>query len=240
MSNSKKNNNSKAGNRPPRKKKPTPKQYDPNTPKPPKVIPKKRDSKVDALFTLEVLLTGGPVTNKFMKENPVVTRTIEIEGHNTLTDLHYVIYDAFDRYDEHLFEFQMGKRPMAPNAKKYVTKVDPLGGPLRGFDDESGDTDKAKIGLLSLKPGSFFWYWFDFGDDWWHKISVKGIGKIDPEVAYPRITETIGKSPPQYGGGDEDEDGYNEEEDLENEESNEEDLVEEKEEREHNEIKHKK
>jgi len=45
--------------------------------------------KDDRLFTLEVALIGGPVTEEFVDENPVVSRTIEIGGDQTLEDLHY-------------------------------------------------------------------------------------------------------------------------------------------------------
>ncbi len=235
MANSGKKKNSKGSSRPPRKKKPTPKRDDPTIPPPKKVIPtvvlsRKSDwADPNELYILEVLLTGGPVTEEFVEDNPVVQRTIEIPGDYTLTELHDVLFDAFDRYDEHLFEFQMGKKPMDRSAKKYTTKVDPmLGQPLGGFDDGSGDTEKTKIGAIGLKRGSIFWYWFDFGDDWWHKITVKDISETDPEASYPRVTERIGKSPPQYFGMEdedfEDEDfedeDFEDEEDVKNEEGN--------------------
>jgi len=64
--------------------------------------------KDDRLFTLEIALIGGPVAEEFADENPVVSRTIEIRGDQMLEDLHYAIFDAFDREDEHLYEFQVG------------------------------------------------------------------------------------------------------------------------------------
>jgi hypothetical protein len=59
----------------------------------------------DRLFTLEVCITGGPMTEKFIKKNKVVCRTIQIRGDQTLEDLHFAIFDAFDREEQHMFEF---------------------------------------------------------------------------------------------------------------------------------------
>ena len=60
------------------------------------------------IYTLEVFLIGGPVTEEFAKKNPVVSRTIQIRGDQSLTDLHDAIFRAFNREEEHLFEFQIG------------------------------------------------------------------------------------------------------------------------------------
>ena len=73
-----------------------------------------------ALYTLEVFIIGGPVSEKFLKRNPQISRTIQIRGDQTLEDLNHVIFDAFDRWEEHLFEFQIGKGPNDPKGKRYV------------------------------------------------------------------------------------------------------------------------
>src|SRR5581483_1046862 len=61
-----------------------------------------------SLYVLKVFLTGGPISAKFA--NKEVSRTIEIRGDQTLAQLHNAIFQAFDRWDEHLYEFQFGKR----------------------------------------------------------------------------------------------------------------------------------
>ena len=58
--------------------------------------------------------------SKFAKKNPVVSRTIQIRGDQTLEHLHRAIFDAFGRWDEHMYEFQFGKGPMDPEARRYV------------------------------------------------------------------------------------------------------------------------
>src|SRR4051812_30757193 len=60
------------------------------------------------VYTLEVFLIGGPVTQGLVKSNPVVSRTIESRGDQTLQELHDAIFDAFGRQEQHAYEFQFG------------------------------------------------------------------------------------------------------------------------------------
>lgn len=148
-------------------------------------------------FELEVALLEGPVTEAFLKKNPAVLRTIEICGDQTLEDLHHAIFDAYDREDEHMYEFQVGgKGPHDDRARRYVLPMamdDP-------FSDQkpAGDVTETTIGSLGLRVDEPFGYWFDFGDDWWHQVFVVAIHDNVPRGQYPRITNRVGKSPPQY------------------------------------------
>jgi Plasmid pRiA4b ORF-3-like protein len=154
------------------------------------------------LYTLEVFLMGGPITASFAKKNRVVSRTIQIRGDPTLQDLHHAIFDAFGRFEEHMYEFQFGKGPMDPKGLRYV---------LPGaFEDRSsepnppaGRVDTTTIAALGLKTGDRFGYWFDFGDDWWHQINVEGVEEKVPTGKFPKVTKRVGKSPPQYPDEDE-------------------------------------
>ena len=149
------------------------------------------------LYTFDVFITSGPMTRKFIKRNPVVCRTIEIQGEQTLADLHHIIFMAFDREDEHMYEFQIGgKGPNDPNALRY--------GAPNVLEDESkaekfgGDVTQTAIDSLKLKVDDAFGYWFDFGDDWWHQINVVAIDEKTLAGDYPRVTKKEGASPPQY------------------------------------------
>src|SRR3990170_5410812 len=143
------------------------------------------------LYTLEVFLIGGPITERFAKKNPVVSRIIEIRGDQTLADLHEVIFDAFDREEEHLYEFQIGgKGPQDPKAKRY--RLSEVSDDL--FNDKpEGNVTQTMLGSLGLKSGEVFGYWFDFGDDWWHQINVVDIGDGIPGEKYPKVTKREGK-----------------------------------------------
>jgi hypothetical protein len=154
------------------------------------------------LYTLEVFILSGPVSEKFIKKNPEMSRTIQIRGDQTLEDLHHAIFDAFDRYDEHMYEFQFGKGPMDPKAPRYV-----LPGAFETDRGEknppAGRVDRTSIESLGLNVEQSFGYWFDFGDDWWHQINVEAIGDKVPSGKFPRVTKRVGKSPPQYAEEDE-------------------------------------
>jgi len=141
------------------------------------------------LYVLKVFLSGGPVSKKFAKKE--ISRVIEIRGDQTLEDLHAAIFKAYDRWDDHLYEFQFGKRPFDPEGPNYMPN------PERGTR-KCGDVAKTRIDDLDLKPERVFGYRFDFGDEWFHQIQVERIEQAIPTVTYPRVTKKVGKSPPQY------------------------------------------
>jgi len=146
----------------------------------------------DALYVLEVDLIHGPVAESFIKKNPQIARTIEIKGAQTLQALHRILFQAFDREEEHLYEFQVGgEGPDDPECQRYGLVLD-------GQLDYAGDVTKTSLNALNLMPGDMFGYTFDFGDDWWHVLEVKAIHETAPKGKYPKITHRVGKSPPQY------------------------------------------
>ena len=157
-----------------------------------------------SVYALEAFILGGPMTEEFVGKNPVLSRIIQVRGDSTLEDFHYAIFDAFDREEEHMYEFQIGgKGPMDPKARRYVLPMsmdDP-------FSDgkPAGDVTRTTIGSLGLKVDEAFGYWFDFGDDWWHQINVIAVEEKVPEGKYPKVTSRTGVSPPQYVDWDEEE-----------------------------------
>lgn len=156
----------------------------------------------DGLYTLNVFIISGPMTAEFAKRNKVISRTIQIRGDQTLEDLHHAIFAAFDREEEHVYEFQIGgQRPMDPKARRYVLPL-AMGGSLSNRKP-SGDVARTAVGSLGLKEGDAFGYWFDFGDDWWHQINVVAIEGESSSGKYPKVVKRMGKSPPQYVDWDE-------------------------------------
>ena len=151
------------------------------------------------LYTLEVFIISGPVTEQFATKNPVISRTIQIRGDQTLEDLHHAIFDAFGRWEEHMYEFQFGKGPMDPEAPRYVL---PGAFTIQCGEENppAGRVIDTTIDSLGLKEGDRFGYWFDFGDDWWHQINVEAIEDTVPSGKLPKVTKRVGKSPPQYAG----------------------------------------
>jgi hypothetical protein len=126
--------------------------------------------------------------------NKEISRAIEIRGDQTLEQLHYAIFQAYDRWDEHLYEFQFGKRPFDRDGPNYAAPDPP---PRK---KGCGNARAARLDDLDLKPDRTFGYWFDFGDDWYHQVRVERIEAAIPTVTYPRVIRRVGKSPPQYQG----------------------------------------
>jgi hypothetical protein len=146
------------------------------------------------LYTLQVALIGGPVSEKFAGKE--IIRTIQILGGQTLEDLHQMIFEAYDRFDEHSYEFQFGKGPHDPKGKRYV--LPEMREQERGDRTIAGDVTQTTIDSLGLKVDQPFGYWFDYGDDWWHQIDVQAIDENVPRGSYPKVIQRAGKSPPQY------------------------------------------
>ncbi|HEX4073373.1 MAG TPA: MarR family transcriptional regulator [Planctomycetaceae bacterium] len=156
-------------------------------PRPPKPVPAASAN----LYVVSIFLTGGPVSKKFA--NKQISRVIELRGDQTLEDLHHAIFKAYDRCEEHLYEFQFGKRPFDPAGPNY-------GIPRPGEKGKrTADARTTKLDDLDLKPERVFGYWFDFGDDWFHQVQVDRIEQAIATVTYPRLVKRVGKSPPQCG-----------------------------------------
>ena len=163
------------------------------------------------LYTLEVLIVSGPMSEEFGKANPSVVRTLEIRGDQTLQQLHGAVFRAFDRREEHLYEFRFGDGPRHRRRGRYGPRSPFENADLHHDFEPAGDTAKTTLDSLGLEVDQSFGYWFDFGDDWLHQISILAIGRAESRVKYPRVTARVGDSPPQYmdwdaeEGDDEDE-----------------------------------
>jgi len=156
------------------------------------------------LYTLEVCLLSGPMTSRFVRENRVVARTIQIRGNQTLKNLHDAIFTAFQREDEHFYEFQVGgKGPNDPKARRYLLSS------ALDLDNRKqpppANLTRTKIGTIGLQVDEAFGYWFDYGDDWWHQINVLAIDSTIPKGKYPKVIKRVGQSPPQYVDWDQEE-----------------------------------
>ncbi|MDR3362408.1 MAG: plasmid pRiA4b ORF-3 family protein [Desulfovibrio sp.] len=161
--------------------------------------------KNENIYRFNVALINGPVTPEFLQKNPEApSRTIDIKGNQKLSQLHDAIFKAYDRYDHHLYEFQIGgKRPADRKAVCYGLPT-----PDDFFEDDGKtlNAGRTSIASLQLKKRQKFFYWFDFGDDWWHSVTLLS---ITPQEAgdrkrYPRIVAKQGDSPPQYAEWEDD------------------------------------
>ncbi|MEN6643096.1 MAG: plasmid pRiA4b ORF-3 family protein [Armatimonadia bacterium] len=146
------------------------------------------------LYRLRVTLKRGPVTEEFARANPTVARTFEIRGDQTLDDLHEAIMQEFQRWDAHLYEFEIEPRGKRQNLSPYFVLPFDLEEGLSMGEATRNDATKTKLSSLYLKVGDDFSYLFDYGDGWRHLIEVEAITTLP---IYPRVVASEGDIPPQ-------------------------------------------
>lgn len=142
-----------------------------------------------------------------------VWRWIDISGNCSFDDLHDLLFDAFDRYDEHLYQFFFPQGKANSFRKIYDSPLtiehpvmfkDSFG----GRSSKSLSTCKARLDDVKLSEKQEFYYLFDMGDEWWHKVRVEKIRQdstIKGRSKVKQITKRKGDSPPQYPDAEEDE-----------------------------------
>jgi hypothetical protein len=119
---------------------------------------------------------------------PRVWQLIEIAENQTLDDLHDAILSAVDFDADHLYSFFMSGRAW-DETTEYASPY-----------AEGHSAARVKIGDLRLRMRQKFLYLFDYGDEHRFEVQLVGINPEAPKGRYPRIVESHGKAPPQYGG----------------------------------------
>lgn len=126
-----------------------------------------------------------------------VYRQICILANQTLADLHKIIFSVFDRYDEHMYSFYLTGKPVRSIRARY--KAPEFTSPYAAdYSETANDASKTTIDMLQLKEKSKFYYLFDFGDCWWHEITLLSVTETNHKLGYPRIVKKVGESPDQY------------------------------------------
>ena len=122
-----------------------------------------------------------------------VSRKLAVRSDQTLTDLHQLIYLAFDWYDDHLYAFWLSGKFWGDHEGAFAT---PDSAREIGFRSA-----RIRLDQLGLEVGQTLAYVFDFGDEW--RVRLK-LSEIRPAVVteLPGILDRRGESPPQYGWDD--------------------------------------
>jgi len=140
-----------------------------------------------------------------------IWRRIAIRGDQTLNDLHWTIFHAFDRDDDHLYAYyisaDVSKKTRSQVIRNSIRYIHPYA--LDAYLEREGEEKNAEtttIASLHLTKGQVFYYLFDFGDNWWHVIKVEQTdAEADPALRYPAVIASLGESPAQYEEYDEEE-----------------------------------
>jgi Plasmid pRiA4b ORF-3-like protein len=133
---------------------------------------------------------------------PKIYRDIEIAASASLYKFAEAIVGAFGFHFDHAFGFYDKLSGNYYDAKlKYELFAD------------MGD---AKKGVLSVKKNSVatafpadkakFLFIFDYGDEWGFKVERTASGAKAKGVKYPRVTNSVGEAPSQYGDPEDEDD----------------------------------
>jgi len=125
--------------------------------------------------------------------DPGPWREIEIRSDKILPHLHDAIQAAFQWYDSHLWDFEIGDR-------KYQMKSDEFWiEPIFGPPVMEVTTKKLDFFLSAKVPPVIYTY--DFGDDWEHRIELVSKRPIEPNERLPRFVGGQWATPPEDIGG---------------------------------------
>lgn len=121
--------------------------------------------------------------------DPLIWRELEVPTSITLKVLHDVVQAAMGWFDQHLWEFRLGKRR--------------FGLPM---DEDWGTEPRmhaAKVRLREvLTPHrTVMTYVYDFGDEWEHRLTLTNIRQGEPGIGYPRYVAGEHNAPPEDCGG---------------------------------------
>lgn len=120
---------------------------------------------------------------------PEIWRRIVVPSSLTLTELHAVIQGAMGWRDCHLHMFEIA-------GKRYEIPENDALGPEDGCQDER----RHKLKNL-LSSGMEFFYVYDFGDDWRHRITVEVQDDTQAGGQVPGCTAGERACPPEDCGG---------------------------------------
>ena len=109
---------------------------------------------------------------------PNLYRIIEASENCTFDDFHDAIFQAFDRFDNHLYSFFITRKDTRD--MRVVYNAPEITHPMNvedvmGFGKRKKSTANSRIGDVDLDENDVFHYLFDFGDEWWHRIRVQNI-----------------------------------------------------------------
>lgn len=140
-----------------------------------KTLPREEPKLMDGIYIFKVSLGKS------------LWRRIELSSDHTLLDLHHSIQKAYHFEDDHLYSFFMDGK--IGSYEKFTSP----------YDDEGPHVDEIRIGELGLSVGQNILYLFDYGDMWRFMVQLEEIYTEGSKPIMPRIIESKGKSPKQYG-----------------------------------------
>lgn len=125
-------------------------------------------------------------------------RILMVPENISMRQLHFFIQRSFGWWNSHLFDFSHSK--VKPRIRVGMPDDYDLEYTPPRQDAHRIMLKKTFMKAFKKKP---FWYNYDFGDDWWHRVSfLKPTKKeLTKYSGYPICLKAVGKCPPEDVGG---------------------------------------
>ncbi|MDC9582577.1 plasmid pRiA4b ORF-3 family protein [Xenorhabdus sp. PR6a] len=124
----------------------------------------------------EIEPQGLVVKVSLLDASPAVWRRLRVSNQLTLNEFHYVIQDAMGWKNAHLHSFNLSE-----------------------IDIPEEQYDQLRIGVFLEDVGDELNYQYDFGDDWFHQITVEKI--LSKDIIQPEVIAGNGLCPAEDSGG---------------------------------------
>lgn len=137
---------------------------------------------------------------ELLDASPPIWRRLDLRSDLMLPRLHLILQEAMGWTNSHLHEFVHSNSCQDLDAEHFASM---------DFADagERGELDEADVRLDELVHGAGdkFLYWYDFGDDWWHRVTVEKVLEDDDDnvTNIPDAAVVAGRRacPPEDCGG---------------------------------------
>jgi len=131
-----------------------------------------------AVYELKVTLEGT---------DPPIWRRFRVPCQITLADLHLVLQATMGWGNDHLYEFEVGKRRIGESS--------------RDGDNRREDADRVRLRDVANRKGARLAYVYDFGDDWQHELIVEDTACSGAEAGKAVCISGERACPPEDCGG---------------------------------------
>lgn len=121
---------------------------------------------------------------------PTIWRRVLVDPKGTLTDLHYVIQDVMNWYNDHLWAFTVEE--IEYSDWEQFSDLDDL---------DADDSNEITIAEALPKVKSKIQYIYDYGDMWEHVITLEKILPRTPDMNIPVCIKAMMAAPPEDCGG---------------------------------------
>jgi hypothetical protein len=121
--------------------------------------------------------------------DPLVWRELDVPLSTTLAMMHDIIQVVMRWWDYHLYEFEIGDRLYGVPSSDDVL-----------YERKVYKASGLRLATVLERGIREFFYVYDFGDNWRHRITVLDVQQGNADVEYPRFIAGARRAPPEDVG----------------------------------------